>query len=241
MQNKKTLYGTIIVVLLAFLAWQGRGYIYLWRMQAAGFVPRGLVRMGEKATPLLLGACEKLDTLSDPEWCESLAFALKEIRYLANTRRTGSVSRTQNSTLLLPVDTTLARAFRRTFAYCKDTESRLAIISSLSDLDYRMKARFFCDAFPLASTMEKSLLTVYPESLLWLVYREHPTDGAYFGWQRLDANGIARQQAAMQRTLEQCLLPILERSVAEIRDLPYEAKEDWAIRLEDIYLQFLEE
>jgi len=227
----------LALIVIAFTGWSLRGHFFMWKMKQSGFPPSQLVAMKGKAMPLLCRAAEKLDESSNPEWSKAIAFALQETRYKVTSRKTGSTKYTHNATVLEPVDEKMAQALKKAYKNCPDTETRIEIITAMADLDYRQKARFFCDVFESSHPVEKEFLIMRAEELVRLAFDEHEPNGNYFGWENLDQKGLKQKQQQMQDLLQQCVLPLAQQEWSRAHAAAGGEAPDWANLWEDALTQ----
>ncbi len=236
----------VLLVLVAFgiLAWQFRPAFYLWRMGQTGFVPRGLALSGDSGLKSLYRAVDRLNERSEPRWSESLASALQEVRFEKLAKARGNALLTRNAATLAPVNEDLAHALQQCFHFCTDPIIQRELLTSLTELDFNQKARFFCDVFEVAEGDSKLSLSIsYFESLLALAYSqnwENPED--YFGEGSISSGKMAETQEIMRQNLKACVLPIGQKALRKARSkFDEEHLPDWAPQIERALTQYASE
>lgn len=230
MQRNTWLLIGLTVVVLAFLAWQFRGHYYIWKMKQSGFVPLGLVNMKARILPLLYDQVGQLGQEADPEWAQTLAIAIQEVRYEIVAARVAQVQYYHVLPSLQPVDDTMLQAFLTCFEYCKEPNARGAMLTALHDLDFNMKAQFFCKAFDAEEYPRKMSLAAYANDLIRLAYGDDP-ESSY--WKHVEPTQKDAQQAQMQQQLQDCLLPIVRKTWAEVQQQPEDQWPDWSYYFEE--------
>lgn len=231
---RRILIGILVLVLLAFLGWQLRGYYFMWQMKRSGFVPYRLAYMKESALPLLQRAVDRLEEPADPVRCKALALALQEVRYQIVADRIGSRYIGHVVTALEPVDTAVVDAIQRLYRLCSNEGERIEIAVAMGELDFNMKTRVFCALLDLAEGEDKSFVVSLFNSAIYVAYGEHAPDGDYFGWADLNPEQFEQKRREMRQTLEACAIPVARRALEPVKaKYSYEELPYWAFKLQD--------
>jgi len=214
-RNRLILAAVILLVVAAGAAgYWFRAEYFLWRMRAHDHAPSGyyLARVGPRVLPRLYGELKSLGSENVGEYRGDLVSVIQEIRHDVVAEEIGSPILWEVHATLLPVDESMAEAVRNAFLSEPSGEARDDMLRYISEHDFSMGVRYFCDLFDAGSDEERSRLIWLIESDLYLSLKEKDKSDTYYPWRDLSDEKIGEAREKMMEELDACALPTLRNA-----------------------------
>lgn len=184
---------------------------HLWRVRSDGHGPSAwvLMNVGPSIVPRIREEIAAAGTADVGPARQAFVRVLCQIRHDVVAEVIGSPILWEVEATLHPVDEEMAAAFRDAFRNEPVAEHRRSMLTWTNELDFEMAVRFFCDAFPAATTDDDRdwLFDLLPTHLV--VPREQARTDHFWPWRDLGDEQIAARRAAMAGRLGECAVPAI--------------------------------